>query len=141
MTGRPRLPDLSFTVTFDGGSLGNPGVGYGSYAIATLGRQPLIKRLQFSQNSEIVTNNQAEYRTLVAALEELIEQLGADAGSATVTIQGDSKLVIEQVAGRWKVKSLELKPLCARVRELVSVFGKVDFVWHPRSRSVETLGH
>ena len=137
--GRP--PALSFTITFDGGSLGNPGVGYGSYAIASAGAQPVITRLQFSQNGEVVTNNQAEYRTLIVALEDLIEQLGPDAGNASVTIQGDSKLVIEQATGRWKVKNPELKPLCQRARELVSIFGSTQLVWHPRARSVDALGH
>ena len=137
----PVPTDRVFTITFDGGSLGNPGVGYGSYAIGQRGRKRMITRLRFSDNGEIVTNNQAEYRTLIAALEALIERLGPDARGASVTVRGDSKLVIEQVAGRWKVKNIELKPLCKRARELVNVLGSVDLVWQPRARSVNTLGH
>ena len=133
--------DLNFTITFDGGSLGNPGVGYGSYAIAESGGQPLVTRLEFSANGEIVTNNQAEYRTLISALESLIDRLGADAPRAQVTVRGDSKLVIEQVSGRWKVKNAELRPLAVRVRELLDSFGRAELVWQPRSRSVRTLGH
>lgn len=136
-----RQSPRAFTITFDGGSLGNPGAGYGSYAIARAGAKPKVTRLQFSQNGEKVTNNQAEYRTLIAALEELIEQLGPDAGDADVTIRGDSKLVIEQIAGRWKVRNPELKPLCQRARELFSIFGSAELIWHPRARSVDALGH
>jgi probable phosphoglycerate mutase len=131
----------AYTITFDGGALGNPGIGYGSYAISQPGRTRTVTRLRFSDNGEIVTNNQAEYRTLIAALEELIDRLGPDARNAAVTVRGDSKLVIEQVAGRWKVKNVELKSLCQRAGELMAVFGKTHLVWQPRAKSVGTLGH
>lgn len=134
-------PDLAVTITFDGGSLGNPGVGYGSYAIAGLDREPLFTRLNFSESGQIVTNNQAEYRTLIKALEDVSDRLGAKARRASLTVQGDSKLVIEQVAGRWKVKNAELKPLAARAQVLVTRFGSVTLVWHPRSKSFAMLGH
>ena len=131
----------TYAITFDGGSLGNPGVGYGSYAIEGPNEEGAVRRLKFSESGEIVTNNQAEYRTLIVALEELSMLLGDAARQATVTIHGDSKLVIEQVAGRWKVKNAELKVLAERARDLVRAFGRVNLVWHPRSKSVDTLGH
>ena len=141
LAGTPGRTVPAFTITFDGGSLGNPGVGYGSYAIASPGSKRTVTRLRFSDNGEIVTNNQAEYRTLIAALEDLVERIGSEAGNAKVAVRGDSKLVIEQVAGRWKVKNRELKPLWQRASELVSIFGAVDLIWQPRATSVDTLGH
>ena len=134
-------PDLAVTITFDGGSLGNPGAGYGSYAIAGLDREPIFTRLNFSESGQIVTNNQAEYRTLIKALEDVSNRVGTNAQRTALTVQGDSKLVIEQVAGRWKVKNAELKSLVMRAQALVTQFGKVTLVWHPRSKSVDILGH
>ena len=56
------------------------------------------------------TNNVAEYRALIAGLEA-----AAATPARAVKVRGDSKLVIEQVAGRWKVKQEHLRPLRARV--------------------------
>jgi ribonuclease HI len=132
---------LVFTITFDGGSLGNPGVGYGSYSIDGPGIASEVTRLEFSPNGEVVTNNQAEYRTLIAALEDLRAKLGSQAKGARVVVHGDSKLVIEQVSGRWKIKNAELRPLAVQARDVIASFGKVDLIWHQRSNSVDRLGH
>jgi ribonuclease HI len=67
------------------------------------------------------TNNVAEYRALIAGLEA-----AAAASARSVQVRGDSKLVIEQVAGRWKVKQEHLRPLRARARELLAGFDAVD---------------
>jgi probable phosphoglycerate mutase len=139
--GNPPGTSLEFAITFDGGSLGNPGVGYGSYSIIGPGVAHQVIRLEFSQNGEVVTNNQAEYRTLIAALSDLRNRLGSQADRAAVTVHGDSKLVIEQVSGRWKVRNAELRPLAVQAREIIAAFGKVDLTWHPRSKSVDRLGH
>lgn len=103
--------------------------------------QPTVVRLDFSPNGEIVTNNQAEYRTLIAALESLIQTPDVDPASVDLEICGDSKLVIEQVAGRWKVKHPELRPLHATARDLVRQFRTVTLTWHRRTVSVDVLGH
>jgi probable phosphoglycerate mutase len=133
--------DLAYSITFDGGSLGNPGVGYGSYSIDGPSVEPAVIRLQFSDKGEVVTNNQAEYRTLITALEDLLARLGSRANESTVVVRGDSKLVIEQLAGRWKIKNAELRSLAIKAREVLGEFGKVDLIWHPRSKSVDKLGH
>ena len=67
------------------------------------------------------TNNVAEYRALIAGLEA-----AAATPSRAVKVRGDSKLVIEQVAGRWKVKQPHLRPLVDRVRELLAGYDDVD---------------
>ena len=127
-----------FVITFDGGAIGNPGKGYGSYHVA--GRDGVIaqRRLEFG---DAVTNNQAEYRTLIGALEDLRQRLGHEASDAAVAIRGDSRLVVEQIAGRWKVKNADLQPLHRRAVELLNGFGHADVAWHRRDNSVRVLGH
>ena len=133
------VPDgVDYLITFDGGALGNPGKGYGSYHIA--GRDGVVahRGLEFGEG---VTNNQAEYRTLIGALEDLRERLGSGAREAAVAVRGDSQLVVQQIGGRWKVKHAELQPLHRRAVELLGAFGRTDVAWHGRGNSVRVLGH
>jgi ribonuclease HI len=130
-----------YEVTFDGGSLGNPGKGYGSYAIVTRDGPRDVVRLDYSKNGEIVTNNQAEYRTLIAALESIRKESHPDEKSISIQVFGDSKLVIEQLKGAWKVKHPDLKPLHAQAAELVKRFGRVELIWRGRAWAVQILGH
>lgn len=127
-----------FTIVFDGGAIGNPGRGYGSYQI--VGGTGLLahERLEYGDR---VTNNQAEYRTLIEALEDLRDRLGRAASETTVAVRGDSQLVIQQVTGRWKVKHPELQPLHQQAKELLRGFGRSDVAWHRRDASVRVLGH
>lgn len=128
----------SYEIVFDGGSLGNPGKGYGSYLIRYGDVEIARERLDYEGR---VTNNQAEYRTLIAALDRLHRDLGEEAASATVVIGGDSLLVINQVNGSWKVKNAELQPLRAQVVDRLKPFGNTKLTWHRRDRSVRELGH
>ena len=70
------LAENTFEIVFDGGSLGNPGRGYGSYIL--FGPDDLIekKKLDYADHGPAVTNNQAEYLTLINALESLSAKLG-----------------------------------------------------------------
>lgn len=139
MTGIARTgPVASYEIVFDGGALGNPGKGYGSYLIRLGDVEIARERLDYEGR---VTNNQAEYRTLIASLARLAEDLGADASSATVLIGGDSMLVVNQVNGSWKVKNAELQPLRQQVVDHLKAFGTTSLVWHRRDRSVRELGH
>ncbi len=128
----------TYEIVFDGGALGNPGKGYGSYQITAPDGAMTRDRLDYGDG---VTNNQAEYRTLIAALRRLSFTLGAGAGSATVIVRGDSQLVLYQVQGTWKVKTEGLRPLHRQAADLVGQFGRVDLVWHARKHSVSVLGH
>lgn len=130
---------MRYDVTFDGGSLGNPGKGYGSFVIDAEGVRGRPVRLDFSPNGEVVTNNQAEYRSLIAALQSILEMNGE--GHPSVVIHGDSKLVFEQLAGRWKVKNAGLAPLFREATALLGEFSTVVFEWHGRASSIERLGH
>ena len=131
----------TYRLVFDGGSLGNPGRGYGSFHVTSARGATLQERLDFSERGEQVTNNQAEYLTLIRALERLHAELGERARVASLEIRGDSQLVINQLNGRWKVRNAELQPLHERARALLASFGKTDLRWHERARSVELLGH
>jgi ribonuclease HI len=136
-----QAPEQPIQIVFDGGSKGNPGKGYGSYELRWPGMQPQVVRLQFGNN---VTNNEAEYDTLIAALEAVLKRLqdgGADPATAQLDVRGDSLLVVNQVLGKWKVKEERLGVRCQRVRQLLARFGRWRLSHHDRARSVERLGH
>jgi probable phosphoglycerate mutase len=133
--------DADFFVIFDGGSLNNPGHGYGSFQLRALGQPPVLHRLDYGDG---VTSNEAEYRTLLAAVEQALveaQAAGRDPRVLRFLAYGDSQLVVNQVAGRWGVKAANLRPLRDRARELLSAFGTAEVRWHPRARSVAALGH
>jgi probable phosphoglycerate mutase len=136
-TGAP-VAGADFTLVFDGGSIGNPGRGYGSYQIVGADGVLAHERLEYGDR---VTNNQAEYRTLIEGLKDLRDRTGRAARERTVAVRGDSQLVIQQVNGRWKVKHPELQPLHAEVLELLRGFRRSDVAWHRRDASVRVLGH
>lgn len=139
MTGTTRSTGSgTYEIVFDGGSLGNPGKGYGSFLIRFGDVEIARERLEYEGR---VTNNQAEYRTLIAALDRLRRDLGPEASNATVIIGGDSLLVINQVTGSWKVKNVELQPLRQQVVDHLKAFGRTSLAWHRRDRSVRELGH
>jgi len=132
-------PDLS--IVCDGGSLGNPGRGYGSYRLSDRTGASRLVRLEFGDG---VTNNQAEYRTLIAAIDAAIERaaaLGQRPEDLCLQIRTDSQLLVEQLTGRWKVRHPALKPLHARASALVARFGRHDIAWQPRAQTVRVLGH
>lgn len=134
--------EYDYVLTFDGGADPNPGKGYGSYHLKTRkGRERLNSRIQFGNN---VTNNQAEYRALIAGLEDLvqtIEKAGKQPSNYTVAVYGDSSLVIKQLRGEWKVKDAKMEPLFKSASEKIRRFKRVELNWHDRSNSVRLLGH
>jgi ribonuclease HI len=130
-----------FEITFDGGSLGNPGKGYGSYQITDASGPRGVVRLDYSPHGEIVTNNQAEYRTLIAALNQVSSEVSPRQDQVRVRVVGDSQLVLNQLRGSWKVKHTNLKPLHAQASELMEAFQEVELIWRGRKWAVEVLGH
>lgn len=81
----------------DGGSRGNPGpAGYGAVVKDAATGEVLAERKAYVG---IATNNVAEYSGLIAGL-----AAAAELGASTVDVRMDSKLVVEQMSGRWKVK-------------------------------------
>lgn len=132
--------DADYTIIFDGGSRGNPGEGYGSYELRTRTARR-IERLTFGNN---VTNNEAEYWTLLAALRDVLDSIAAASGDPkayTIAVRGDSQLVIFQVLGKWKVRTPHIRPLQTEATALLARFKRADVQWQPRAMSVRTLGH
>ena len=123
---------------FDGGSLGNPGRGYGSYRLQRAGeswQEPV--RLEFGDR---VTNNEAEYRSLIEAFRDLTGHI-TDPSEVRVEVLGDSKLVLSQLAGEWKVKADNLRAPFSEAQKLARAFKSVRYTWHRRTESVTLLGH
>jgi ribonuclease HI len=131
----------TYRIVFDGGSLGNPGRGYGSFAIEGPGGYAVREKLSYEDRGDRVTNNEAEYLTLIGALERLAGDLGERAGRARVVVRGDSQLVISQLLGAWKVRKEDLKPLHYQASVLLNRFGRFELRWQPRAETVKVLGH
>ena len=82
--------------------------------------------------------------SLVRGLEELVRRVegaGADPGRFSVTIHGDSKLVLKQVFGTWRCKAENLRPYRDRARELGAKFHHVVVERLPRDEFVYRFGH
>ncbi|MDA2890347.1 bifunctional RNase H/acid phosphatase [Mycolicibacterium sp. BiH015] len=119
---------MKVIVEADGGSRGNPGpAGYGA-VVWSGDRQSLLVEAK----SEIgtATNNVAEYRGLIAGL-----QAAAEVGASEVEVLMDSKLVVEQMSDRWKVKHPDLIPLHRQARRLAEGFSSVSYAWIPRENN------
>ncbi|AVH59026.1 MULTISPECIES: bifunctional RNase H/acid phosphatase [Streptomyces] len=117
-----------FIVEADGGSRGNPGLaGYGSVVIDAATGETLVERAEYLG---VATNNVAEYRGLVAGLRAAREL----DPSASVRVRMDSKLVVEQMSGRWKIKHPDMKPLAAEASRVFPPT-QVTYEWIPRDRN------
>jgi ribonuclease HI len=131
-----------YTLTFDGGSLGNPGPGYGSYfLVRNRDGKSRTQRLDFQEE---MTSNQAEYRTLIAGLEDLVSTIrkaGRSPQKFSLEVRGDSRLILYQVARRWKTKKPHLMPLRDKVEALLEGFGSITLIWQRRDKSERVLGH
>lgn len=117
-----------FIVEADGGSRGNPGpAGYGSVVLDAATGETLVETYEYLG---VVTNNVAEYRGLLAGL-RAAHDLDP---SATVHVRMDSKLVVEQMSGRWKIKHPDMKPLALEAGRVFPP-GRVTYEWIPREQN------
>ncbi|WP_159840251.1 bifunctional RNase H/acid phosphatase [Nocardia sp. CY41] len=115
-------------VEADGGSRGNPGpAGYGAVVYDADHARVLAERREFLG---VATNNVAEYRGLIAGL-----AAAAELGAESVVVRMDSKLVVEQMSGRWKIKHAALIPLADQARRLAAGFTRVSYGWIPRAEN------
>jgi ribonuclease H / adenosylcobalamin/alpha-ribazole phosphatase len=115
-------------VEADGGSRGNPGpAGYGSVVWSA---DRSIVLAESKQSIGLATNNVAEYRGLIAGLEE-----AATLHATEVAVSMDSKLVVEQMSGRWKVKHPDLAELHEQALALAQRFDRVSYTWIPRAEN------
>ena len=113
----------------DGASLGNPGpAAIGATIKDERGR--IIASI--SQPIGWTTNNQAEYRAIIAALEE-----AARLGAKQVDINLDSELVVRQIKGKYRVKNAALKPLYQQVKQLLNCLESFTINHIPRQQNRE----
>ncbi|MFF7638747.1 bifunctional RNase H/acid phosphatase [Streptomyces canus] len=117
-----------FIVEADGGSRGNPGpAGYGCVVLDAATGETLVETYEYLG---VVTNNVAEYRGLLAGL-RAAHDLDP---SARVHVRMDSKLVVEQMSGRWKIKHPDMKPLALEAGRVFPP-GRVTYEWIPREQN------
>lgn len=117
-----------FVVEADGGSRGNPGpAGYGSVVLDPVTGETLAERAEYIG---VATNNVAEYKGLIAGL-KAARELDPD---AVVLVRMDSKLVVEQMSGRWKIKHPDMKPLAAEAAKVMPR-AQVTYEWIPREKN------
>ena len=111
----------------DGGSRGNPGpAAYGAVLRDADTGEVIAER---AEPIGVASNNVAEYRGLIAGLEMAREH----APDAEVEVRLDSKLVIEQMAGRWKIKHPDMRPLALEAQRLAPA--GVTWTWVPRAQN------
>jgi len=114
----------------DGGSRGNPGIaGSGTVVYSESGE--VLREIVYVVGKK-ATNNVAEYHGMLRGLEA-----AADLGASVVEVRMDSKLVVEQMSGRWKIKHPAMQELAVQARRLMERFDAVTFTWVPRARNKE----
>jgi ribonuclease HI len=116
-------------INVDGAARGNPGpAAIGAILKDEAGN--IIGRI--SRLIGITTNNQAEYRAIIAALEKAI-----NSGTRQVIIKSDSELVVQQINGHYKIKNTVLRPLYQKVVQLIGSVEGFSITYIPREQNTE----
>jgi ribonuclease HI len=120
---------MRVVVEADGGARGNPGpAGYGAVVRDAATGEVLAER---KAGLGRTTNNVAEYEGLIAGL-----AAAQAVGASSVDVRMDSKLVVEQMSGRWQIRHPTLQTLAARAAELAADLGTVTYEWIPRADNI-----
>lgn len=114
----------------DGGARGNPGPAGAGYVIYADGNAYEGKKFL----GERQTNNWAEYEAVALAL---ADAKARGLSGRSLTVRMDSKLVVEQISGNWKIKEPTLKPQAAKVHEALTDFPDYRFEYVPRAQNAE----
>src|SRR5215475_9412745 len=104
----------TLTLEFDGGSRGNPGPAGIGVVVRSQDGTPLVTLGRFIGRA---TNNVAEYRALITAMEEALKL-----GAKNIVIRGDSELIIKQMRGEYRVKHPDMKVLYEEAQDLINQF-------------------
>ena len=128
-------PGLKLIVRTDGAARGNPGpASSGAVLIEAVGpssrRSDAAPIATISEYLGIQTNNVAEYTAVVRAL-----ALAHELGAREVEMLLDSKLIVEQLHGRWRVKDAKLIPLHAEARASLARFARWSATHVPRAQN------
>ncbi len=116
-------------INCDGAARGNPGpAGAGAIVVAEDG----TVLAEVAEGLGETTNNVAEYTAAIRGL-EAAQTLGA----RDVLLRSDSQLMINQLTGRYRVKTAHLQPLHRQIHELARTFDRVEYEHVPRERNAE----
>jgi ribonuclease H / adenosylcobalamin/alpha-ribazole phosphatase len=129
----PAATTRGFVIRTDGAARGNPGPASLGAALFDLSRADArddraVPDASISDYLGVQTNNVAEYTGVVRALD-----LARELGAREVHLLLDSKLIVEQLAGRWRVKDAKLIPLWAAARRTLSGFDRWSAAHVPRA--------
>ncbi len=113
-------------VLIDGGCRGNPGKGAFGFVI----RDTKGELFRYGEKLSYCTNNSAEYRALIGALQDLIDN-GLNS-MKQITIYSDSELLVNQMNRRYKVRSRNLLPLFSKANGLTEKFSSIISIEHIR---------
>ena len=116
----------------DGGARGNPGPAAIGAVVLDPSTNPPTRLATVSESIGVATNNVAEYRALIAALEAAREF-----PARGVRIRADSQLVVRQLEGRYKVKQPHLRPHFERARALLAEYEHVELTHVRREENTE----
>ena len=117
----------TFTLEFDGGARGNPGPAGIGVVVRAADDTPLVTVGQFIGHA---TNNVAEYKALILALEKAKEL-----GAKKVLIRGDSELIIKQMRGEYRVKNVDLRELYDEAQFLIKQFEQAKLEHNLRGKN------
>ncbi|WIM67034.1 bifunctional RNase H/acid phosphatase [Corynebacterium breve] len=119
---------MKVTMYADGGSRGNPGIaGSGTVLYDDAGNT--LDEIVYVVGKKS-TNNVAEYHGLVRGLER-----ARDLGATDVDVYMDSKLVVEQMSGRWKIKHPDMQKLALEAQKIAQDLNSVTYTWVPRAKN------
>jgi ribonuclease HI len=127
VTTRPEL-----LIYADGGARGNPGPAAIGAVVLDPSSDPPTRLATVSESIGVATNNVAEYRALIAALETAREF-----SARRARIRLDSQLLVRQLEGRYRVKQPHLRPYFDRARELLAEYEEVDIAHVRREENTE----
>ncbi|APT85152.1 bifunctional RNase H/acid phosphatase [Corynebacterium aquilae] len=119
---------MHLCIEADGGSRGNPGIAGAGTVVLNADKTEVIQRI--SEYLGSTTNNVAEYHALLNGLNAALER-----GASSVAVYMDSKLVVEQMSGRWKIKHPDMRELALKCRTIATQIGQVTYEWVPRKNN------
>ena len=124
---------MKFIIYTDGASRGNPGPASYGFTISDQKGKLLHEEGEYIG---VTTNNVAEYTAVIEAL-KLVKEKYSKKGKVQINLFADSKLLVEQLSGRYKVKHPNLRPLFDKIKILEVEFDLISYTHIPRSKNTE----
>ncbi|MDO8638905.1 MAG: ribonuclease HI family protein [Candidatus Daviesbacteria bacterium] len=120
-------------INTDGGSRGNPGKGACAFVIFDENGKKVMEEGKYLG---VCTNNEAEYEAVILALRKVVEDWKENIPEE-IEFRADSKLVVEQLSGRFKVKNIRIQTLFGKVRELEKNLHEINYSYIPREENYQ----